>query len=532
MGYVNRQQLQVWLKDWHKGDLPFESDSFDKPAYMNFVAELELQPQLQAAFELTKTGEWSREDYDYVWKVLAHEYDSSIQTGPGSAECFNPFAVKDSPLTFDQEAFTAYQEGKITWDEYIELIGVQAPTGQVEACEGVKPTKQTVTSGDLRNKSGSFRFGVAELWFYDTRTGKLDRQAYTNKRPLARAFAECVKIQASWKALGVERTPCAWVKVRLGTRRKTVDGREGVVLVDAFGLIIRLQDMVRLHAQAKGQGIKAPVGEVVCSPEADDAKDLIVYSIRYDTVNPQTGRRYTRTVEASPLPDEKDEDGNVTLPGHQHRAYRLLLDSMGDGVDTIKYVYYGKFMCERPKTLVIGRDEAYLWGEGKPDEILTQLSDGFREKMRKHGVTDEDRQQYMTARWTRLQEIDPIGKGKAEAKQRFQEELWHARNEMVPALDEAGNPRVYKKGKKKGQPIMKPMISESDYAQMSNWNHPSHRDRSGPVCHQPMTRIDYDAETGRQVWGKTSTSGKSKSQGAKWIAGMNYLEAQLYSMAG
>jgi hypothetical protein len=117
----------------------------------------------------------------------------------------------------------------------------------------------------------------------------------------------------------------------------------------------------------------------------------------------------------------------------------------------------------------------------------------------------------MLARWTRLQEIDPIKAGMHEAKARYQEELKHA-------LDEK-------------------MITELQYARMVNWNHPSYRERTGPACHQPITRIDYDPDTGRHVWGNCSNDGGpgtnwvgGNTRRPEWHSGMNYLEAQLYNM--
>tara|TARA_Y100000310_G_C20671525_1_gene810556 strand:- start:33 stop:1733 length:1701 start_codon:yes stop_codon:yes gene_type:complete len=566
MGIVNRPQLQAWLREWHQeGTLPFDTATLDQRSYIGLTAELELQPQLQAAFELHKKGEWTREDYDHVRGVLEYEHNPDRDEHVGSAEVFNPFAVKASPLFYDKGAFEAYQNGELTLDEYIELLGVIAPTGKVETAEGVKPDKRSKKSADpLRNKSGSFAYGVGQLWFYDSRTGKLDQRPFTGKRALAKAFGHCAEIQSTWNALDC-KLPCAWVKVRIGSRRKTADGREGVVLVDAHGMIASPQNLIRLHAQAKAQGIKSPVGEVVSGTKLEhiiqmlennkiegvarvngrgpnirrtvaratvepSPQDEIVYSIRYYS-------KRVLTVRDAPLSDEKDDDGNITLEGHRKRAFRLLLESPCAGADspsTIQYVVYGKFMVEKPRTFVIGWDQAMRWdAESKEDEVLTMLWKGYALAI-KRGVTDEERQQYMTARWTRLQEIDPIAKGKHEAKARFQEELWHANQKLVPVLNPDGSPKI---GKKTGKPVMKPMISDSEYARMVNWNHPSYRERTGPVCPQTMTRIDYDPDTGRHVWGNNSNDGGpgtnwvgGNTRRPKWHLGMSYLEAQLYNM--
>lgn len=567
MGSVTRPQLQVWLREWHKeGTLPFDAESLDQPSYMGFTAMLDLQPQLQAAWSLFKDGEWSRKDYNTVRDALEYEHNPERNEHVGSAEVFSPFAVEASPWSFDKGAFEAYQQDIAdgvdpveALAKYTKLLGVIAPTGKVEASEGVKPDKRSQKSANpLRNKSGSFAFGVGQLWFYDPRKGELDQRPFTGKRAIAKAFGHCAELQASWEALGV-KLPCAWVKVRLGSRRKTVNGREGVVLVDARGIIASPQALIRLHGQALGQGIKSPVGEVVIGTKLEHVIAMLeqnklyrgdndLRNIDVPTVEPSPkneiayrikmlSKRF-RTKFGVPLPDVKDDDGNVILEGHRQRAYRFLLDSPCEGADSpssIKYVVYGKFICEKPRPLIIGHDEALKWAAGADeDETLKILSEAYEAKRKREGkLTDADRQQYMTARWTRLQEIDPIAPGKHEAKERWQEELYHANQTLVPVLDQDGNPKI---GKKTGKPVLKPMISDEQYARMVNWNHPAHRERSGPACHQPMTRIDYN-EAGRHVWGNASNDGgpgtnwvSGNTRRPNWHKGMCYLEAQLYNM--
>jgi len=606
MGIVNisKQQLGQWLVAWHEGTLPFSSDDIEADAYMNHVGSIDKSRQMAVAHDLLRQGTFSKEDVDIIQAVLDEEYPDFEVKKSSHLACFSAFKVLAKPgLSETDPHREAYEAAlrKAGNCKVAKAAALKAYTDAHGIVKGQTPAPEPTTSKSkrkkkakdpLRQKNGAFAFDVGQLWFYDPRNGRIDQRPFVGKRAIAMAFSTAAEIQSKWDKLGV-KVPCAWVKQRLGNRRKTADGQEAVVMVDSKGYAIRLDQMLQVHRQALAAGISSPVGEMITNMKAEEVlrlldvntvygvkhdlrfidipvsegavpKNEIVYSIKYLRQDPRSGDRITRLMSETPLPDLKEErtfyvsnedgteitvaewealhpkkarkgytqkkkrDGKVLLAGHKARAYSLLLgapSSSNNSPATVRYaVFEGTTMVEKAKTVEVTWDEAFLWEHRNDplyDSQLKQLSDGFGYAIRKGTVTDAMRQAYMTARWTRLQEIDPDDEGKLEGKEQWQEALYHMNEEQLPVLDADGNPKLDKDGNVR----MRPMLADRQYEQMANWNHPSFRDRSGPVLHQPKTNLDYH-ENGEICNMKVSSDG---GPGYNWVGNMSSLEVQLYN---
>lgn len=470
---INRQQIQVWLREWTSGELPFDAP-LGEPSYFAKMAEsgVDLQPQLRAAFELREAGELDHETYDTVRLLLEEEYNVKPAKHKGEAKpSFTPWAptVQARPLP---EGWEYDQSGALVCTDPTR----SAMTGKVKAAETVKPTRATKSVDPVRSKSGRFLPHVAEVWYYDPSDWTVRRQVFASGQDaIAKAWRRAAQLRDSWAKLGV-KDACVWIKFRQGEMK----GNRWVFLADASGMLATPHEVTRLHSQALAHGIRAKVGErmgqtkvkhILAMHEQNKAfaginGDLrnidiptvepndpneIVYSISF-----QSGDR--RSVTIGPLGDTTDDEGNVTLEGHRKRAYRLLLETASSGCDspsTIKYVTYGS-EDELPKIHVIGRDQAINWSEEQEeaeDEELVELHRAFTEGE----ITDDE---YVAKRGRRLNIIDPP------------------------------DPR-----------------------------------RAGPAMHNPPTRVDY--VDGRHYWGKAKNS---STPGSRWVGGMSYFDAQLYNL--
>jgi hypothetical protein len=391
-------------------------------SYVARVSEagVNLQPQLQAAFELRKAGEWTEDSFKTVRLFLEEEYNVAPEQHVGDATpTFSPWAptVQARPLPPGWE----FKNGQLV-EVDPEASRKAGMTGRVKASEVANTSTRVQVSADpVRSEGGRFLPHTAELWYYTPDEGKVKRQVFASATDaIARAWARANQLQHSWNKLGV-KDACVWIKYRVGEMK----GNRWVFLSDAKGMLAMPQDVVRLHSQAKAWGIKAKVGErtsktkikhvqlmleqnrpfvgvlraainQVDVPNVEPADpNEIVYSIAY-----QSGA--TRSATITPLSDDLDEEGNVVLAGHRKRAYRLLLETPSSGSDsprTIKYVVYGEDM---PQVYVVGRDQAILWAEETKgdDEVLAQLEEDLDEGR----ISDEE---YSLAKVKRLNEIDP-----------------------------------------------------------------------------------------------------------------------------
>lgn len=468
---INRQTLQAWLQKWHNGEIPFDAP-LGEDSYFARVAEkgVDLQPQLRAAYSLRESGVWDNDTYQTVRLLLEEEYNVKPAEHKGEATAtFTPWAptVQSRPIP---EGWSVDDQGNLI----CTAPERSAMTGRVQAAETVKPTRATKSADPVRSKSGRFLPFVAEVWYYEPSDWTFRRQVFAIGRDaIAKAWQRAKQISTSWSKLGVQGG-CVWVKYRAGELK----GNRWVFLADASGILATPHEVTRLHSQAIAHGIRAKVGERMCSTkvkhieamheqnralaasdndltcidvpcvEPDDPSE-IVYSIRF-----HSGDR--RSITIAPLGDTKDESGEVTLAGHRKRAYRLLLDtpsSQCDSPRTIMYVWYDDE--GKPHKQLIGRDEAINWAEEQveeEDEQLVELHRAFTDGE----ITDEE---YVTKRGRRLMEIDP--------------------------------PDPY---------------------------------RRGPTMHRNATRVDY--VNGRVNWQRARNT---DTPGSRWVGGMSYFEAQLYN---
>lgn len=484
-----RQEIQSWLCDLESGALPPDAP-LGEDSYFARIAEagLDLQPQLRAAFGLHQAGKWDHETYQTVRLLLEDEHNPE-QAEHGDREAsatFTPWApvVRSRPLP----SGWGYVNGRLVCIDHKK----SSMTGKVPEAKPNASRAQIAKGGKdpVRTKTGTFKPGVAELWYYHPETGMMSRQVFPAKGAIAAAFRRANEVQKVWTLEGVKDV-VALVKFRSGNLK----GNRHVHLVSAGGYIACPQDVVRWSSQAIGADIKACVGEKLGTVKVsviekmteqnaqfrdtlgfdaergkiERGKDLdfptvepadpdeIVYLIRF-----QSGD--TRTISASPLGDDKSpEDGEILLDGHRKRAYRLLLENTSsrcDSPSTISYVVYGKKETI-PTKHTVGRGQALKWAEGEEekDEILATIEaecqddDGL--------VLPEMADEYIKRKGARLAIIDP--------------------------------PDPH---------------------------------RAGPAMHAPPTRVDY--VNGRHYWGNCKNS---STPGSRWVGGMSCLEAQLYNMA-
>lgn len=461
---ITRQQVQVWLREWHAGAIPFDAPLGADSYLARVSAEgVDLQPQLIAAFELRETGEIDADTYQIIRAELEAEYNVKPALGPGNvAATFTPWAPGVQTARPVPAGWSLDEGGRLVCIDPKR----STMTGRVKAAETVKATTGNESAPDpVRSKGGRFLPNVAEVWYYDPSDGIIRRQVFAQgEKPISRAWRRAREVAENWKALGI-KDACVWLKCRAGGMK----GNRWIFMADSNGILATPQDIVRLHAQALAAEIKAPVGEkhgqtlikhvklmleqnklfashsvdmrnvdVPCVEPPD--KNEIVYSVLF-----QSGAK--RAITIVPLPDEKDPEdkGKIMLSGHRKRAFRLLLETPSGRVDqpkTVKYVTHDD--AGKPSIHVIGRDEALKWAEAQEDEaedeVLVELHQQFLD-----GEIDDA--EYVTARGRRLEELDP-----AEPKRR------------------------------------------------------------GPVMHRPATRVEY--VKGRHYWGKAH---QDDTPGSRWV---------------
>ena len=533
MGNVTRPQLRTWLTGLLAGTITAD-------AYFDNTMTTELQPQVQTMMALKKDGSWDDGDYQKVKAILwAEHYPDKQETKAGSMpeRSYDPFAVRPPPMVYDPSVLEAYRTGKLSAAELAEALG--AKVQKIAPAKGNQDKgkrKRTQKAADpLRGKSGQFLWDMAELWSYNPATGLLQSEAFVtlwkDGEPVMvqkrdddgkRVFADVAKpnrkrkgkkrqgepvmvpktdkdgnavfhqvksydgiaaagaksrtIQATWQAQGMPEThAAAWVKIRIGTRKVSQGEKtqqEGVVLVDPWGVIVSPETVLRLHSQAVGQGV-GKVGELLTSAT-------------YQKMVEYTGRFLSGGKITNEYPTLADlvTDGDMVLAGHRKKAYQLLLSA--DGVDrltTIKYVVcekpdgrwctteqYAKMNPDKaaeyePVWKAVTRGEAFDWDQGETeDKVLAKLSKDFR-----------------------------ILCG------------------MLPGTDGVKRCTVTDADRE--------IYLQKRYARLDKID-PIRKEKAGPVCHTPNTRVDYNSD-GTHNWGGTK-GGKSggKCAGAGWISNM------------
>jgi hypothetical protein len=497
MGKVGKAQLCSLLQTLHSQTMGVEDLVSSKgdyhPAFEQYMVELEVygdfpayQDQLRAAFSQARDANWGKAGYEKVWKVLDFEFNLEADAlDAPTAPVFSPWAptVQKSPIP---ENWT-FRDGK--------LVRIDGDTSHIaKPAEGTKAARKGRAKADVDPCRPKGRFGanVAEVWYYDPDSGQLSRQVFTTgEAPMVAAYRRAREIQSLWHdRMGSENglailhglhsgEQFAWVKTRHGDMK----GNRHVHVAMANGILARPNDVVRIHALAKGMGIKAPVGETLCRTKPKHIMAMLVQNklhkgedhdlrfIETPCVEPRDNReivyqltflgrdengRIKSTCTALPLSDQKDDDGEVTLAGHKRRAYMLLLHEEGlTGAPTsVKYVHIPKE--GDPQWFVISRNEAVVWDEtrGEPeDEELVELHRAFTE-----GEIDDS--EYVMKRGRRLMTLYP--------------------------------PDPY---------------------------------RGGSVTTSGQTNVNYNSD-GTHNWQKAKNSG---GPGTNWIGGMSYFEAQLYN---
>jgi hypothetical protein len=434
--------LQGLILAWVKGELPFDAP-LAEPSYFSGVAQLQdaqdrvigFQVQLRAARKLLESGAIESEDYETVRLELDEEYNCAPEGTVGdTSPTFSPWSpvVQSRPIPAGW-GLDANGVLKCLNPQAAAMAGL---TGRVEEDTG---DKRRFCADPVRHKSGRFLANVAEVWYYDPVTWVVRRQTFTaGKDPIATAWARAKTIALRWAELGVTGH-CVWVKYREGE----LSGPRWVQMAAADGIVAPPHEVVRLDGQADSAGIKAKVGERVGRTSRKSIAAMIEQNVQlrkvlgFDTTTGKMlrgGDLDIPTVELpdsnelvyrlrfqsgdmriesyTPLSDIKDkETGEVTMPGHKKRAYKLLLESpssstlpdgrrltedelrkrnrrgrASDAPCNIKYTVppqKGKDGAEDipEQTFVIGRDEALRWSERiEEDDREIEIRETYTQK--------------------------------------------------------------------------------------------------------------------------------------------------------
>ena len=541
MGFV-KAQIQDLLQQVVTGDLSFED-------YFEMLADdpPSLQLQLRAALDQRLKADWDQIEYRLVVDELQLEWDPDHEVEHGSraqarGEVFDAFAQRQQSGTLP-DGWDYDENGTAVC---VNPAAAPKVTGKIEPAKPGKRKRKAKRKGKAtdptRAKGGRFLANVAEVWGYDPKSGLLCRVVFADdpNTNIAKAHALAADIERQWAELGITDTPCAFVKFRRGD----MQGNANVILASGRGYIASPDSVVKLHAQAKGQGHSAPIGEKVSKTskkhieamlasnvaykgtagasrcvepvtvEPDDPNE-IVYSIRY-----QSGA--TREVKALPLSDESDLTTKM-----------VELDRQGERL----WATTAKLTIET------------LRGRRRAIELQQQAADAWSEMGRLYGYLIDDRDDKPVTlaghrkRAYRLLLESPSVRSDSPASVKY---AIHGEDEKVSFhfakrseaieweeshLHEEEDPRVSELHSR----FVDGGVDEDQYfielARLKQEIDPVYRERKrSPVCFQPRTRVDYNSE-GRHVWGGTRGGKRGgKSPGAAWISGQRTFEASIYNM--
>ncbi len=554
---IQKEELQVWLTEWHKGTLPFDAplgDSyFSRVAGNNDAGEaVEKQPQLRAAFELRDKGLWDDETYQTFRRKVEEEYDITPELPPGEASpTFSPWSptVQSRPLP---PGWGLDKNGKLVCKDPKK----STMTGKVPETETVKLTSKVA---DPTRDNGRFLSQVAEVWYYSPTDGLLNRQVFADpvltalranckvlklelanaikdakaravdpedletdpdvlaakkklskvvtriakegpvrgRKIIAKAWGRATQLRSSWEKLGVRRAEgCVFLKFRMDE----FAGNRWVFIADALGKHITPQEMTYLHSQAKANLIKAKVGEVLAKTKTSHIRRMLSQNVDLNK---------SRLVRVDPDDFEvRLQDSRLTVetpclepPDKNEIAYSIRFHSGEIRIVSSKPLGHTK---ENGTVTLMGhRKRAYRLlldsASGRcdaPQTVKYTVCGGEDEMPTIHVVS---RDQALDWAESLDEEDEEIAKIEAECQYGEEEDNLSLRGTVIP---ERADEYICRKGRR---------LAKID---------PPDARRAGPAMHNPPTRVDY--VKGRHFWGNCKQT--------RTVSGQDYLEAQFYNM--
>lgn len=291
---IGQQALRQAIHDcFITQTLPFEAESFDDDSYMSMTGELDLQPQLNAAWKLHQDGKIEREQYDVIRAALEFEHGVIFDTHKGKVDggVFDAFRVEGSTLpdgwSYDpNRGLPENLGGNVNFTRHEAVEGntqtskrkgrkkkprdpARTPTGRFRPHVGVvwyvnedgKPARHVYES---RFKQGSPLMVVKTndkgRWITDTdgmpvmvlkkdKDGNVVHSRICEFDGIAEAHKRAREIQASGRF--------AVVKQRHGEMK----GNRYVLTTHSDGMAMMPAEITTWHGIAKGAGIKVPLGE-------------------------------------------------------------------------------------------------------------------------------------------------------------------------------------------------------------------------------------------------------------------------------
>jgi hypothetical protein len=367
----------------------------------------ELNRGLQELLQQLRAGEITAEEHQLEKEILLDEHAPRFEARkPEVAESpqgFDSFAVKRLPSLPALPGLV-----------YDPALGKYVPTDVVIAKvkSAGMTTPRTQVGADPCRKNGRFISEAAQLWYLNDK-GDFTRKSAKGPNAIGNTFADQARVQREWDA----DEHLAFVKYRDGDMK----GNRHVHLVGPDHYLVSPQQEVELciaAGQDLGRNRHGP-GEKHTKSSQKAIRLMLEANKEYKSTdeNPKADRTWTeypcvelatgkevmyhlrfngcvqgsvwpddvpgppntpegidgavRTVTEVPMADEKDEHGNVLIPGHRKLAIKLLAEAIGDRTSCIVVSWEADGQQH-----TITHDEVWaLLGEKKEDETLRKLAE-------------------------------------------------------------------------------------------------------------------------------------------------------------